>query len=296
MVEGAHLTQINYSLCIDAARAFAESRIGTVERSVKALDLIAGSVKCLLLWSKPHVGEYAAVGLTHEKVLASTQEVRDMWLRLVFSFQRVCVDQREEVRNHAILSLQRCLSAADVGSFPNFSWPEFFEKLVFKLVDELIDISQCRSPKDYRSMEGTLQNALKLMSKCFLHLLDQLSSAPDFQSLWLGMLTRIEKFMKAKLRGKSSEKLQELVPELLKNMLLVLKAHGVLVKTEEGGSESLWEMTYTHVQEISPLLMSEIFQEQDADSKSELHVKASVIEDVNVAVETAVNNNVRIET
>ena len=81
--------------------------------------------------------------------------------------------------------------------------------------------------------------------------------------------------MKVKVKGKRTEKLPELVPELLENTLLVMKARGVLVQRSALGGDSLWELTWLHVNNIAPSLQSEVFpdhqgleQKKDGTGKS----------------------------
>ena len=71
--------------------------------------------------------------------------------------------------------------------------------------------------------------------------------------------------MKVKVRGRRSEKLQELVPELLKNTLLVMKAGRVLVRSSSVDGSSLWELTWLHINNFAPSLQSEVFPEQDSE-------------------------------
>ncbi|KAI8010279.1 Methylthioribose kinase 1 [Camellia lanceoleosa] len=80
-------------------------------------------------------------------------------------------------------------------------------------------------------MESSLALSMKLSSKVFLQFLHDLSQTASFCKLWLGVLNCMERYVKVKLRGKRSEKIHELVPELLKNTLLVMKAKGILVPT-----------------------------------------------------------------
>ncbi|PKI75498.1 hypothetical protein CRG98_004168 [Punica granatum] len=122
-----------------------------------------------------------------------------------------------------------------------------------------------REEKDYRNMESTLILAMKLLSKVFLQLLHELSQLTNFCKLWLGVLSRMEKYTKVKVRGKKSEKLQELVPELLKNTLLVMKTKGVLMQRSALGGDSLWELTWLHVNNIAPSLQSEVFPDQEQE-------------------------------
>ncbi|ERN01475.1 hypothetical protein AMTRI_Chr03g54850 [Amborella trichopoda] len=268
MAEGAHLTRANYSLCLDASRQFAESRVGLTDRSLRALDLMADSVTCLVKWAREakEAGEDAG------------QEIGEMWLRLVQGLRKVCLEQREEVRNHALSALQRCLTSAEGMGLAPALWLQCFDLVVFTMLDDLLEIAQGHSLKDYRNMEGTLRLAVKLLSKVFLQLLHELSPLPNFCKLWLGVLGRMDKYMKAKIRGKKTEKLQEEVPELLKNMLLVMKAKGVLVQRSTLGGDSLWELTWLHVNGIAPSLHSQVFPDQEteqevkvADTQSPLH-------------------------
>ncbi|XP_010268408.1 PREDICTED: ARF guanine-nucleotide exchange factor GNOM-like [Nelumbo nucifera] len=265
MYDGAHLSPANYILCIDASRQFAESRVGQAERSIRALDLMAGSFACLAQWSretKETAGEGAAK-LFHD--------IGEMWLRLVQGLRKVCLDPREEVRNHAILSLQRCLTGVEGLSLSLSLWSQCFDLVIFTMLDDLLEIAQGHSPKDYRNMEGTLILAMKLLAKVFLQLLHDLSQDKTFCKLWLGVLNHMEKYMKAKVRGKRSEKLQELVPELLKNVLLVMKTKEILVHRSALGGDGLWELTWLNVNKIAPSLQSEVFPGQELEQVRHKH-------------------------
>ncbi|XWS40913.1 hypothetical protein CRYUN_Cryun17cG0037000 [Craigia yunnanensis] len=272
MSEGAHLLPSNYVLCVDAAKEFAESRVGEVDRSISALDMMAGSVVCLVRWSyetKNAVEEEAAMKVS--------RDIGEMWLRLVQGLRAVCLDQREEVRNHAILTLQRSLAGVDGIHVPNAMWFQCFDLVVFTLMDDLLEIAQGSSSKEYRKMEGTLVLATKLMSKAFLQSLQDLSQQPSFCKLWLGVLNRMERCMKVKLRGKRSEKIHELVPELLKNTLLVMKTTGILMPSDDVGGDSFWQLTWLHVKNIVPSLQSEVFSEQELEQMQAKHKKTAGI-------------------
>ncbi|KAI6686397.1 hypothetical protein NL676_032310 [Syzygium grande] len=258
MSDGAHLLPANYVLSVDASRQFAESRVGQAERSVRALDLMAGSVDSLARWACE-----AREAMAEDEFAKMSQDIGEMWLRLVQGLRKVCLDQREEVRNHALLSLQRCLTGVDGIQLPHNLWSQCFDLVIFTMLDDLLEIAQGQSQKDYRNLEGTHILAMKLLSKVFLQLLHDLSQLTAFCKLWLGVLSRMEKYMKVKVRGKKSEKLQELVPELLKNTLLVMKTGGVLVQRSALGGDSLWELTWLHVNNIAPSLQSEVFPDEE---------------------------------
>ncbi|KAH6830387.1 sec7 domain-containing protein [Perilla frutescens var. hirtella] len=270
MSEGAHLSPANYILCVNAARQFAESRVGNVDRSVRSLDLMSGSIVCLVTWfyqTKEAAGEETAVKMA--------QDILEMWMRLVQGLRKVCVDQREEVRNHAILLLQRCLTGVDGISIPTELWLQCFDLVVFTLLEELPEMAQQQSAKDYRSMEGSMILSLKLMSKSFLQALHDLSQATSFCQLWLKVLGCMEKYMKMRFRGKRSEKIHELVPELLKNTLLVMKSSGILVPCDPVGGDSFWQLTWLHVNNIAPSLQLEVYPSEELEKLKEKHAKAS---------------------
>ncbi|URE11317.1 pattern formation protein [Musa troglodytarum] len=257
MSEGAHLSPANYVLCIEASRQFAESRVGLTDRSVRALDLMAESMNCLARWSH----ETGNAGAETDKI---SEGIREMWLRLVQALRKICLDQREEVRNHALSSLQRCLVGDGVCLVPS-TWLQAFDLVIFTMLDDLLEIAQNHSQKDYRNMEGTLLHAMKLLSKVFLQQWQDLFGLSSFCKLWLGVLSRLEKYMKVKVRGKKSDKLQELIPELLKNTLFMMKSKGILAKRSTIGGDSLWELTWLHVNNIAPSLQSEVFPGQEME-------------------------------
>ncbi|PIN03359.1 Pattern-formation protein/guanine nucleotide exchange factor [Handroanthus impetiginosus] len=281
MSEGAHLSPTNYVLCVNAARQFAESRVGNVDRSVKSLDLMAGSVVCLVTWfyqTKEAAGEEAAIKMS--------QDILEMWMRLVQGLRKVCVDHREEVRNHAIMLLQRCLTGVDGIHIPPDLWLQCFDLIIFTLLDELPEMAQQHSPKDYRSIEGSMILSLKLMSKTFLQSLLDLSQTTSFCQLWLKVLSCLERYMKIRFRGKRSEKIHELVPELLKNKLLVMKTSGILVPSDPVGGDSFWQLTWLHVKNISPSLQLEVFPSEELEKLQEKQAKSgcSPLPDGNVLV------------
>ncbi|KAJ8760922.1 hypothetical protein K2173_021960 [Erythroxylum novogranatense] len=266
MSDGAYVSPANYVLCVDTARQFAESRVGQVERSIRALDLMSGSVDCLARWSHE-----AKEAMRREEAAKLYQDIGEMWLRLVQGLRKVCLDQREEIRNHALSSLRKCLTGTDGINLPHGLWLQCFDLVIFTVLDDLLEIAQGHSQKDYRNMEGTLIIAVKLLSKAFLRLLHDLSQLTTLCKLWLGVLSRMEKYMKVKVRGKKNEKLQEVVRELLKNTLLIMKNKGILVQRSALGGDSLWELTWLHVNNIVPSLQSEVFPDQNWGQSQQKH-------------------------
>jgi brefeldin A-resistance guanine nucleotide exchange factor 1 len=117
-------------------------------------------------------------------------------------------------------------------------------------------------------MEGSLVLAMKLVAKVYLQLLPDLFGLSSFCKLWLGVLSRMEKYIKIKVRGKRSDKLQEVIPDLLKNILLVMKNKGILAKRSTIGGDSLWELTWLHANNISTSLLPDVFPSQEYEQQS----------------------------
>lgn len=262
MSEGAYLLPSNFVLCVDGARQFAESRVGEVERSVHALDLMSGSFSCLVRWARENqevVYEDASDRFS--------QDICEMWLRLVQGLRRLCMDDREAVRNHALLSLQTCLSGVQEIHLSHNLWLQCFDVVIFPMLDNFLEMAQGQSSKTYRNMEDMLIAAIKLLSKVFLLSINEVINLPTFCNLWMAVLSQMETYMKVKIRGNKSDKLQELVPELLKNSLLILKTGGVLIPCPENvsGGDSFWELTWSHVNKIAPSLQAEVFSDADLD-------------------------------
>ncbi|KAF6149676.1 hypothetical protein GIB67_017409 [Kingdonia uniflora] len=55
-------------------------------------------------------------------------------------------------------------------------------------------------------------------------------------------------------------------PELLMNTLFVMKARGVLIQRSALGGDSLWELTWLHVNNINPSLQCEVFSDLDSEN------------------------------
>ncbi|KAB2033953.1 hypothetical protein ES319_D04G051200v1 [Gossypium barbadense] len=272
MFEGAHLLPSNYVLCVDAAREFAESWVGEIDRSISSLEMMASSVVCLVRWS------YEAKNTVNEEAaMKVSKDLGEMWLRLLQALKVVCLDQREEVRNHAILMLQRSFAGVGGIYIPNTIWFQCFNLVVFTLMDDLLEIALESSSKEYKKMEGTLVLATKLMLKAFLQSLEELSQQASFCKLWLEVLDRMERYMKFKFRGKHSEKIHESIPELLKNTLLVMKTTGILMPSDDVGRDSFWQLTWLNVKKILPSLQSEVFLEPELEQMQAKHKKISGI-------------------
>nr|CAD1841672.1 unnamed protein product [Ananas comosus var. bracteatus] len=96
---------------------------------------------------------------------------------------------------------------------------------------------------------GVPLGAMRLLAKIHLQLLPQLFGLSSFCKLWLGVLSRMEKYMKVKVRGHESERDS--------------------CKEEHHWRRQFVELTWLHVNNISTSLQSEVFPGQE--SEQELH-------------------------
>lgn len=269
MADGAHLLPANYVLCLNVAAQFADCHVGNIDQSVRSLDLMAGSLISLIRWSHK-----AKEALGQEAAIKMTQDITEMWLRLIQGLRKFCKDRRDEVRDHAILMLQRCLTGADRIHIPEDLWLQCFDQVIFTLLDELLNLAQPSFLKDYRNTEGAIVLALKLMFKVFLQSLHHLSRSISFCKLWLGVLSLTERCMKVKFKGKRSEKIPELISELLKNTLFVMKTSGILGPSNPVGGDSFWKLTWLNVLKICPSLQSEVFPTNELEKLKKQHIQA----------------------
>ncbi|KAH9604815.1 hypothetical protein KSS87_008652 [Heliosperma pusillum] len=273
MTDGAHLLPSNFVLCIEAARQFADSRVGEVKRSIHALDLMSGSVTSLGRWASE-----TREGITEEDAVMLSKDIGDMWLRLVQALHKMCLDNREEVRAHALLSFQKCLSAVQEIHLSQQLWLQCFDLVIFPMLDTFHEIAQGNSSKMYRNIEATLVIVMKLLSKVFLLSINEIMKSVTFRDLWIAVIRRMENYMRVKIRGRRSETLQELVPELLKNSLLVMKAAGVLVPGSDSSGDGIWELTWSRVNKIAPSLQSEVFTDAELDKRQHGQLKEDGIQ------------------
>lgn len=58
-------------------------------------------------------------------------------------------------------------------------------------------------------------------------------------------------------------KVHEAIPELPKNILLVMKASGILSNTSASGENTCWEATWLQVNKIAPSVQLEVFPDNE---------------------------------
>ena len=146
-------------------------------------------------------------------------------------------------------------------------WEAAFTSVLFPMLSQLLIKSK---PGERTAMEETRTRAATLLGKVFLQHLTPLATLQTFTALWLTILDFMEKFIKAA----TSDLLADAVPELLKNLLLVMDTAGIFltfsqpISNEQGNTTPLWELTWDKLDTFLPQLMPDLFgYRQRADSK-----------------------------
>ena len=274
--DGSHISRINYAYCIDAAFSFVTLRNSPLENNIKILDLLANTASHLVQWYKNQCSELASNNVSVAsstsnssledtlKGPASLNFFMNLFIKLSEAFRKTSLARREEIRNAAVLALQKSFSLAEELDFTPNNCINFFNLVIFAMVDDLhekmLEYSRRENAeRETRSMEGTLKIAMELLTEIYLVLIRQISNSPGFRTFWLGVLRRMDTYMKADLGEYGESKLPEVVPGLLRKMITEMKEKEILVQKEE---DDLWEITYIQIQWIAPSIKDELFPEE----------------------------------
>ncbi|XP_047942930.1 ARF guanine-nucleotide exchange factor GNL2 [Salvia hispanica] len=270
MTDQNHITRTNYTYCIDCAFAFVALRNSQVDKNIKIMDMLAESASLLVEWYKGGYSDPGSgTGVGNNGNSLSVEESSRIYNPISFfqrlgeSLKKTSLARREEVRNHAVLSLQRSFLLAEDLLFTPTSCINSFYNIIFAMVDDLHEKMLQYSRRDNaeretRSMEGTLKLSMEVLTHLYLHFLKPISESNNFRTFWLGILRRMDTCMKADLGEYGESKLPNIIPELLKNMVMTMKEQDVLKISEE---DDLWDITFVQIQWIAPSLTDELFPE-----------------------------------
>ncbi|BGP04186.1 GDP/GTP exchange factor for ARF [Rhodotorula toruloides] len=182
------------------------------------------------------------------------------WIPLLSAYAQLCLNPARELRQSAITSLQRTLLAPEILQNDDVDLTIIFERVFFPLLEELLKPQVFR--RDPEGMGETRLRASALLCKIFLQYLTQLSERQGMQTmteLWLKILGYQDRFMHSGRR----DQMYEAVPELLKNVLLVMNASGFLLPPyAEGRTEAqarLFDLTFNRIEPFLPELQRELF-------------------------------------
>ncbi|EEF48289.1 pattern formation protein, putative [Ricinus communis] len=272
--DATHVSRINYAYCIDCAFGFIALKNSPLDKNLKILDLLADSVNLLIQWYKDYSESGSNYSIASSTSNSSLEDNRafgspnlavTLFLKLGEAFRKTSWARREEIRNQAILSLQKSFALSEEldSSPPNCI--SYFNLVIFAMVDDMqekmVEYSRCKNAeREARSMEGTLILARELLTDVYLKFLKQITMSPEFRTFWLGVLRRMDTCMKADLGDYVETRLQEAIPDLLRKIITKMKDEEILVSNEE---DDLWEITYIQIQRIAPFLKEELFPEEE---------------------------------
>lgn len=108
-----------------------------------------------------------------------------------------------------------------------------------------------------------------LATKFVLQHLTALSKYPDFLHLWQEVLAYLEQYMSyATSRHTASDLMCEALPELIKNLILVMMSSGILSLESERGKE-IWKITHQPLARICPDFASDLYKKLVDAAKKE---------------------------
>ncbi|KAL2929254.1 ARF guanine-nucleotide exchange factor GNL2 [Bienertia sinuspersici] len=266
--EGQNMSRTNYAYCIDCAFGFVALRTSLVEKNIQIMDLMANSVNLLIQWYKECSDPGSSMSNASMTSSSSAEDnakpsnfTLHLFVKLGEALRKTSLARREEVRNQAVASLKKSFELALDLELTSTNCINCFNYVIFAMVDDLhekmLDYSRRENAeREMRSMEGTLKNAMELLTDLYLLYLKTISENPGFRTFWLGLLRRMDTCMKADLGAHGPSRMQEVVPQLLKKMIAAMKDSELLVPRE---NDDLWEITYIQIQWIAPSIKGELF-------------------------------------
>lgn len=272
MSDATHVSRTNYAYCIDCAFGFVALKNSPLEKNLKLLDLMAESVKLMIHWRNSYSDPGTSYSVASNASNSSVEDSKalglnfaiNLFIKLGEALRKTSLARREEIRNQAVLSLQKSFTLAADLDLSSTNCINCFNLVIFAMVDDLhekmIEYSRRENAeREMRSMEGTLKIAINFLTEAYLQFLKPISESSGFRTFWLGVLRRMDTCMKADLGAYGETKLQEVVPDLLRKMITSMKEKEILVQTE---GDDLWEITYIQIQWIAPALKDELFPEE----------------------------------
>lgn len=162
---------------------------------------------------------------------------------------RLCLSTDREVRNLAFGQLQRIMLDKRLLGLPSIMLDGAINKFLFVLMEEMLIKMKNSKEMDKLTLAELRLRALNLVAKSFLQLLPIVQQIPEFDGTWSKLL----KYMQQYYLHTESDILKEAVPELIKNMILVMNANEAF-----SNKQSLWTMTKQQIDVFLPNLTLEV--------------------------------------
>lgn len=175
------------------------------------------------------------------------------WCPILQGIARLSCDANGEVRMHALQYLQRALLVHELQTLSAMEWEACFNKVLFPLLAKLLENID---PRNVNRMEETRMRASTLLCKVFLQHLTTLARLSTFTALWLTILDYMDRYMKSD----KSDLLHDVIPESLKNMLLVMETTGLFKEGETTHFSSLGSITKDRIDSFLPGLWEDLFR------------------------------------
>ncbi|KAF9437726.1 GDP/GTP exchange factor for ARF [Entomortierella beljakovae] len=272
--DGENVSVENYADCVDLLIRFAAAGAVGAEGSMKQESGQRGN--------KNHLSKAQASAVERAKkavemlyrlhsqaprLISQSQMNSDLtwsayWFPILVGLTQQCSNPCRDVRNHAMIYLQRALLLPEIVTDKISEWVVVFDRVLFKLLEDLLrqDIVQ----QDPGGFEETRSKACAIVCKTFLHYYFRLLEWEGLQGLWMNVLDYMDAFMQTA----QSEQLYEAVPESLKNCLLVMSTSDKFSEATANTNGSLWNITWTRINKFLPNLKAEIFPSQSSEGGS----------------------------
>ncbi|GAA5820135.1 hypothetical protein JCM3770_005386 [Rhodotorula araucariae] len=258
---GAHLHADNYAAFLQTLAGFAH--VAPSNKQTERASDEAALVRGLQIVDVLREVQAAIPNLIATSPLSPARAWEAAWIPLLSAYAQLCLNPARELRQNAISSLQRTLLAPEILQNRDVDLTIIFERVFFPLLEELLKPQVFR--RDPEGMGETRLRASALLCKVFLQYLTQLSERQGMRTmteLWLKILGFQDRFMHSGRR----DQMFEAVPELLKNVLLVMSASNFLVPPStpagQGRTEEhalLWDATFERIHPFLPELQRELF-------------------------------------
>lgn len=200
--------------------------------------------------------EYAAeisVPKDSKQKLIHVQKIwNQYWLPIFQTWISLCRHSRNDIRTHSMTLLQRALLSQHLFVLTPEGIRQCFEEVMFPLLTNLLQPFPDIKSEDSRvAVEETRVRAQQLLSKSLLQYLNQLTQLRDFHTnLWPKILCMIEAYMHADENGL----LKEAIPEVLKNVLLVMLQMNVFHPSNTIRGQDIWTISWMTIDGFCPSL------------------------------------------